>query len=98
MEEGDGLPGREGRLIADGLKLVLATDPDSLFDVQAKRFHEYKRQHLEHPGDVISLYLGIPRDPGVAFVPRTFVFGGSSGYMMAKLIIWPDQRRGGSGE
>ncbi|MBX7105276.1 MAG: glycogen/starch/alpha-glucan phosphorylase [Gemmataceae bacterium] len=76
-------------LIAMGKERAgVATDPDSLFDVQAKRFHEYKRQHLNilH---VIAQYLWIHDNPGVALVPRTFVFGGKAapGYMMAKLII-----------
>jgi starch phosphorylase len=63
-------------------------DPDSLFDVQVKRIHEYKRQHLAvlH---VIALYRRLIADPGLALTPRTFVFGGKAapGYLMAKLII-----------
>jgi starch phosphorylase len=65
-------------------------DPDSLFDVQVKRIHEYKRQHLNilH---VIALYLRLVRDPaGMASTPpRTVVLGGKAapGYWMAKRMI-----------
>ena len=63
-------------------------DPQSLFDVQVKRIHEYKRQHLNllH---VIALYLQLKQDPRLEITPRTFIFGGKSapGYFMAKLII-----------
>ena len=62
-------------------------DPDTLFDVQVKRIHEYKRQHL-NVLHVIAEYLRMKSN---AFdgVPRTFVFGGKAapGYHMAKLII-----------
>ena len=66
----------------------LGVDPDSIFDVQVKRIHEYKRQHLNilH---VITLYqrLKAGLDGGIA--PRTFIFGGKAapGYHLAKLII-----------
>lgn len=63
-------------------------DPESLFDVQVKRFHEYKRQHLNilH---VIGLYHRMKSDARFEFAPRTFIFGGKAapGYHMAKLII-----------
>jgi starch phosphorylase len=66
----------------------VSIDPDSLYDVQVKRIHEYKRQHLNilH---VVSLYRRLKHDPAREMVPRTFVFGGKAapGYHMAKLII-----------
>jgi len=63
-------------------------DPNSLFDVQTKRIHEYKRQHL-NVLNIVTQYLRIKRDPGIDVVPRTFVFGGKSapGYSTAKLMI-----------
>jgi starch phosphorylase len=69
-------------------KTGLSIDPDSMFDVQVKRIHEYKRQHLNilH---VIALYLKIKANPHLNLHPRTFIFGGKAapGYHMAKLII-----------
>jgi starch phosphorylase len=66
----------------------VSIDPQSLFDVQVKRIHEYKRQHLNilH---VIALYLRLKSSPNLQFQPRTFIFGGKAapGYYMAKLII-----------
>jgi starch phosphorylase len=69
-------------------RLGLTTDPDSMFDVLAKRLHEYKRQHLQvlH---ILTLLNRIRRDPKAQMVPRTFIFGGKAapGYHAAKLII-----------
>jgi starch phosphorylase len=63
-------------------------DPDSIFDVQVKRLHEYKRQMLNilH---VMYLYNQMKEHPERNYVPRTFIFGAkaSAGYHIAKLII-----------
>ncbi len=66
----------------------VSVTPESLFDVQMKRIHEYKRQHL-NALHIISLYQRIKQDPSQAPVPRTFVFGGKAapGYRFAKLLI-----------
>jgi glycogen phosphorylase len=66
----------------------VAVDPESLFDVQVKRIHEYKRQHL-NVLHVIAQYVRLKSGAGGGGPPRTFVFGGKAapGYYMAKLII-----------
>ena len=63
-------------------------DPATLFDIQVKRVHEYKRQHL-NVLHIITLYLRLKHDPNFSLTPRTFIFGGKAapGYVMAKLII-----------
>ena len=64
-------------------------DPHSLFDIQVKRLHEYKRQHL-NVLHLITLYNRLKRiADGDAITPRTVIFGGKAapGYRMAKLII-----------
>jgi len=89
---------REWRFIKRCVKEELAThlrrvtgiriDPDSLFDVQVKRIHEYKRQHL-NALHIVALYHRIKSDPGADITPRTFIFGGKAapGYWFAKLMI-----------
>jgi starch phosphorylase len=74
------------RLIKDRTGIVV--DPESMFDVQVKRIHEYKRQHL-NALYLVTLYHRLLVDPGPATVPRTVIFGGKAapGYRMAKLII-----------
>ena len=66
--------------------LGITVDPSSMFDVQVKRIHEYKRQHLLALW-IVHQYLRIKS--GVDVVPRTVIFGGKAapGYYMAKLII-----------
>jgi len=63
-------------------------DPNSLFDIQVKRLHEYKRQHL-NVLYLVTLYNRLKRSSGAAGTPRTVIFGGKAapGYRMAKLII-----------
>jgi starch phosphorylase len=70
------------------LRTGVVVNPESLFDIQVKRIHEYKRQHLAVLY-IISLYLRLKRDPQLAVPARTFIFSGKAapGYFMAKLII-----------
>ena len=66
----------------------LHLDPDSLFDIQVKRIHEYKRQHL-NVLHIVTLYNRILRRPSIDLPPRTVIFSGKAapGYARAKLII-----------
>ncbi|MDP4117769.1 MAG: glycogen/starch/alpha-glucan phosphorylase [Bacillota bacterium] len=69
---------------ANGVKV----DPSSLFDVQVKRLHEYKRQLL-NVLQILYMYNRIKANPDADFIPRTFIFAAkaSAGYVMAKQII-----------
>ncbi len=78
------------RDLATFLKLRTGVDvnPESLFDIQVKRIHEYKRQHL-NVLHILAVYLRLKREPGTDISPRTFIFAGKAApsYFMAKLII-----------
>lgn len=69
-------------------KQGIEIDPNTIFDVQVKRLHEYKRQHL-NVYEIISNYLALKANPDMDFEPRTYIFGAkaASGYYMAKKII-----------
>lgn len=66
----------------------LALDPRSLFDVQVKRIHAYKRQLL-NALRIMELYQRLKANPGLAMLPRTFIFAGKAapGYYLAKKVI-----------
>lgn len=69
-------------------KNKIKLNPDSIFDVQVKRMHEYKRQHL-NALNIITDYLYLKDHKNAAFVPKTYIFGAKAapGYYMAKKII-----------
>jgi glycogen phosphorylase len=71
-------------LAETGVKL----DPSWLFDIQVKRIHEYKRQHL-NVLNIVTQYLRLKQNPGLQMAPRAFIFGGKAapGYFLAKRII-----------
>ena len=66
----------------------ILVDPTSIFDVQIKRIHEYKRQHL-NALHIVTLYSQLKQNPNLEITPRTFLFSGKAapGYHMAKLMI-----------
>jgi len=76
--------------IADIVKKTngVELDPTSIFDVQVKRLHEYKRQHL-NAFQILSKYLAIKENPDGDFTPHTYIFAAKAapGYFMAKKII-----------
>ena len=63
-------------------------DPDSIFDCQVKRMHEYKRQHL-NALNIAAEYLYLKDNPNAEFTPKTYIFGAKAapGYYMAKQMI-----------
>ena len=63
-------------------------DPDSIFDCQVKRMHEYKRQHL-NALNIAAEYLYLKNNPNAEFTPKTYIFGAKAapGYYMAKQMI-----------
>ena len=66
----------------------ITLDPDSIFDMQVKRLHEYKRQHL-NALNIIADYLYLKNNPNAHFTPKTYIFGAkaAAGYLFAKEII-----------
>lgn len=74
------------KIVNDKYGIVL--DKNSIFDVQVKRMHEYKRQLL-NVLNIMNMYFDIKDNPNIDVVPRTFMFGGKAapGYFMAKRVI-----------
>lgn len=82
---------RENKIrLADYIKKTACAvvDPDSIFDMQVKRLHEYKRQHL-NALHILTEYLYLKNNPGAPFTPKTYIFGAKAapGYLAAKQII-----------
>jgi len=77
---------RLAEAIRDNSGIII--NPDSIVDIQVKRLHEYKRQHM-NALHIISDYLYLKENPNAPFTPKTYVFGAkaASGYLFAKEII-----------
>ncbi len=77
---------RLAKYIKDNLNMTF--DPDSIVDMQVKRLHEYKRQHM-NALHIISDYLYLKNNPNAEFTPKTYIFGAKAapGYAFAKEII-----------
>jgi len=90
QKEWQGVKTANKRALADVItaRTGIAVDPQSLFDIQVKRLHEYKRQHL-NVLYLVTLFNRLKQGTAGAMTPRTMIFGGKAapGYRMAKLII-----------
>lgn len=90
MEKLNTIKSENKKRFADFLRTAhgMPIDPGSIFDVQVKRIHEYKRQLL-NALHIVMLYNRLKQNPNLDFYPRTFLFGGKAapGYFTAKLII-----------
>ncbi len=77
---------RFAKYIKDETGIIL--NPESIFDMQVKRLHEYKRQHL-NVLNIISEYQFIKNNPNAPFTPKTYIFGAKAapGYLFAKQVI-----------
>ena len=77
---------RFAKYVKENCGIILNTD--SIFDMQVKRLHEYKRQHL-NVMNIAAQYLALKNNPNMPFTPKTYIFGAKAapGYMLAKQII-----------